>query len=87
MFNHTTDGVTRYQATVTGLWPHTEYVFSVYAENSRPPAQGPSRSGTVTQTGSTTGRDDFLCFVYFVLKLHPHLQMAVVRTPFENELS
>ena len=59
MFSHTTDGVTRYQATVTGLRPQTEYVFSLYAENSRPPAQGPNRSGTVTQTGSTTGREGF----------------------------
>ena len=58
MFNYTTDGVTRYQATVTGLRPQTEYVFSVYAENSRPPAQGPNRSGTVTQTGRTRGRGD-----------------------------
>ena len=59
MFNYTTDGVTRYQATVTGLRPQTEYVFSLYAENSRPPVQGPNRSETVTQTGSTTGRADF----------------------------
>ncbi|KAK2174672.1 hypothetical protein NP493_781g00014 [Ridgeia piscesae] len=55
IFSHTTDGVTRYQATVTGLRPQTEYVFSLYAENSRPPAQGPNRSETVSQTGSTTG--------------------------------
>ncbi|KAK2178126.1 hypothetical protein NP493_561g01055, partial [Ridgeia piscesae] len=54
MFSHKTDGVTRYQATVTGLRPQTEYVFSLYAENSRPPAQGPNRSDTVSQTGSTT---------------------------------
>ena len=87
MFSHKTDGVTRYQATVTGLRPQSEYVFSLYAENSRPPAQGPSRSHTVTQTGRTRGKDDFFCFVYFILKLHPSLQMAVVRTPFENELS
>ncbi|KAK2172201.1 hypothetical protein NP493_985g00016 [Ridgeia piscesae] len=54
IFSHKTDGVTRYQATVSGLRPQTEYVFSLYAENSRPPAQGPNRSETVTQTGSTT---------------------------------
>ena len=60
MFSHKTDGVTRYQATVTGLRPQTEYVFSLYAENSRPPAQGPRRSGTVTHTGSTIGRDGFI---------------------------
>ena len=71
---------------MTGLRPQTEYVFSLYAENCRPPAQGPNRSETVTQTGSTTGRYDLLCFMYFVLKLHPRLQVAVVRTPFENEL-
>ncbi|KAK2176759.1 hypothetical protein NP493_641g01009 [Ridgeia piscesae] len=53
MFSYTTDGVTRYQATVTGLRPQTEYVFSLYAENSRPPAQGPNRSETVTLIGST----------------------------------
>ena len=74
------------QATVTGLRPQTEYVFSLYAENSRPPVQGPNRSETVTLIGSTIGRA-FMCFVSFVLKLHPRLQMAIVHTPFENELS
>ncbi|KAK2175066.1 hypothetical protein NP493_754g00014 [Ridgeia piscesae] len=54
IFSHKTDGVTRYQATVTGLRPQTEYVFFLYAENSRPPAQGPNRSETVTLIGSTT---------------------------------
>ena len=58
MFSHITDEETWYQATVTGLRPRTEYVFSLYAENSRPPTQGTSRSGTVKQTGSTTGRTD-----------------------------
>ena len=58
MSSHTTEGVTLYQATVTSLKPRTEYVFSLYAENSRPPAQGPSRSDSVTQTGSTTGRTE-----------------------------
>ena len=87
IFSHTTDGVTRYQATVTGLRPQTEYVFSLYAENSRPPAQGPNRSETVTLIGSTTGRAGFLCFVYILLKLLPRLQMSIVHTPFENELS
>ncbi|KAK2171898.1 hypothetical protein NP493_1005g00049 [Ridgeia piscesae] len=56
IFSHKTDGVTRYQATVTGLRPQTEYVLSLYAENSRPPAQGPSRSDTVTQMGRTRGQ-------------------------------
>ncbi|KAK2175026.1 hypothetical protein NP493_758g00009 [Ridgeia piscesae] len=55
IFSHTTDGVTRHQATVTGLRPQTEYVFSLYAENSRPPAQGPNKSETVTLIGSTIG--------------------------------
>ena len=73
MFSHKTDGVTRYQATVTGLRPQTEYVFSLYAENSRPPALGPNRSETVTLIGSTIGRAGFWCFVYCVLKLHSRL--------------
>ncbi|KAK2176232.1 hypothetical protein NP493_674g01000 [Ridgeia piscesae] len=53
MFSYTTDGVTRYQATVSGLRAHTVYVFSLYAENSRPPVQSPKRSKTVTLIGST----------------------------------
>ena len=55
IFNYTSDAMTWYGATVTGLQPQTQYVFSLYAENSRPRDQGPNRSLTVTQTGSTTG--------------------------------
>ncbi|KAI0243147.1 hypothetical protein LSAT2_004781 [Lamellibrachia satsuma] len=55
IFSYTPDAMTWYQATVTGLQPQTQYVFSLYAENNRPQDQGPNRSLTVTQTGSTTG--------------------------------
>ena len=56
IFSYTSDAMTWYQATVTGLQPQTLYVFSLYAENSRPRDQGSNRSLTVIQTGSTTGR-------------------------------
>ena len=56
IFSYTSDAMTWYQATVTGLQPQTQYVFSLYAENNRPRDKGPNRSLTVTQTGSTTGR-------------------------------
>ncbi|KAI0235072.1 hypothetical protein LSAT2_014517 [Lamellibrachia satsuma] len=54
IFIYTTDETTWHQATVTGLQPQTQYVFSLFAENSRPRNKGPNRSLTVTQTGSTT---------------------------------
>ncbi|KAI0229365.1 hypothetical protein LSAT2_020221 [Lamellibrachia satsuma] len=54
IFSYTSDAMIWYQATVTGLQPQTQYVFSLYAENNRPRNNGPVRSLTVTQTGSTT---------------------------------
>ncbi len=42
-------------ATVTGLQPDTEYVFSVYAENSRPQDSGPKNSSVVKLMARTTG--------------------------------
>ncbi|KAI0235074.1 hypothetical protein LSAT2_014519 [Lamellibrachia satsuma] len=54
IFIYTTDETTWHQATVTGLQPQTQYVFSLYAENSQPRNRGPNRSLTITQMGSTT---------------------------------
>ena len=42
-------------ATITGLQPNTDYIFSVYAENSRPKDSGPRRSSVVKLTARTTG--------------------------------
>ena len=71
MFSYTTDGVTWYQATVSGLRAHTVYVFSLYAENSRPPVQGPKRSKTVTLIGSTIGRAGLYVFRIFCSETAP----------------
>ncbi|KAI0241915.1 hypothetical protein LSAT2_015480, partial [Lamellibrachia satsuma] len=54
VFNYTADKKTWYEATVTGLQPQTQYVFSLYAENSRPRDKGPNKSATITRTGSTS---------------------------------